>query len=186
MQPQFDTDEIKSKLAQIREIMLTDTDLVLLGEYRKIFKKEFSIFRRSWAAAWLLMYFDKNGAADPLKSLPKNVKKNDEPCNFLDEEESKRLFISIGRNRHLYPKELLALICSKAMVPVSDIGAVRILDNYSFVQVRANQAQRIIEALNGLQFRGRTLAVNYARLKSEEAAEYQPMEIAFGQSPGLE
>ena len=171
MEPQPDTEKIREKLAQIRESMLTNTDPVILSKYRRIFKKEFSFFRRSWAAAWLLMYFDKDELSDFFQPGFQNGKRNGEQNNLLPEEESKRLFISIGRNRHLYPKEVLALIGSKASVPGDDIGAIRILENYSFVQVRENQAQRIIDALNGLQFRGRTLVVNYAKSKNDEAAD---------------
>ena len=169
MQPQPDTEKIKNKLAQIRKIMLTGTDPVILSKYRRLFKKEFSIFRRSWAAAWLLMHFDQNGGADIKPVL--HEKKNDEQNNSLSEDESKRLFISVGRNRHLYPKEILSLIGSKASVSSEDIGVIRILDNYSFVQVRENQAQRIIDALNGQQFRGRTLTVNFAKPKNGDTAE---------------
>ncbi|MDR0730559.1 MAG: DbpA RNA binding domain-containing protein [Treponema sp.] len=86
----------------------------------------------------------------------------------LAEEESKRLFISIGRNRRLFPREILGLIINTAQVEREDIGSIRILDSYSFVQVRDTVADQIIEALNGTMFRGRTLAVNYAHAKREE------------------
>jgi len=85
----------------------------------------------------------------------------------LPEEESKRLFISIGKNRRLYPRELAAFISSKTSASREDIGIIRILDNYSFVQVRDTKADEIIEALNGTRFRGRTLAVNYAKSRDQ-------------------
>ncbi|MDR0670259.1 MAG: DbpA RNA binding domain-containing protein [Treponema sp.] len=85
----------------------------------------------------------------------------------LNEEESKRLFISIGRNRRLFPREILGLIINTAQVEREDIGSIRILDSYSFVQVRDTVADQIIEALNGAMFRGRTLTVNYAHAKRE-------------------
>jgi len=44
------------------------------------------------------------------------------------------------------------------------------LDNYSFVQVRDTKAEEIIAALTGHKFRGRTLAVNYAKPKNSEDA----------------
>jgi len=84
----------------------------------------------------------------------------------IPDEESKKLFISIGKNRRLYPKEIITLIMSKTDVPREDIGVIRILDNYSFVQVRDTKADAIIEALKGLRFRGRTLMVNYAKPKT--------------------
>ncbi|MCL2231256.1 MAG: DbpA RNA binding domain-containing protein [Treponema sp.] len=89
----------------------------------------------------------------------------------LGEEESKRLFISIGKNRRLFPREVITLIMSKTSTPREDIGMIRILDNYSFVQVRDTKADEIIEALTGHRFRGRTLTVNYAKPKSTEPEE---------------
>jgi RNA recognition motif-containing protein len=87
---------------------------------------------------------------------------------MLTEDESKRLFFSVGRSRRVYPREILGLINAKTAIAREDIGAIRILDNYSFVQVRDTVAEKIIEALNGVTFRGRTLAVNYAKFRKEE------------------
>jgi hypothetical protein len=87
----------------------------------------------------------------------------------LIEEESKRLFVSIGKNRRLFPRDIITLIMSKTSVAREDIGIIRILDNYSFVQVRDTKADEIIEKLTGLRFRGRTLTVNYAKPRSSEA-----------------
>ena len=86
----------------------------------------------------------------------------------LVEEESKRLFISIGKNRRLFPRDIITLIMSKTSVAREDIGIIRILDNYSFVQVRDTKADEIIEKLTGLRFRGRTLTVNYAKPRGSE------------------
>jgi hypothetical protein len=92
----------------------------------------------------------------------------------LGEEESKRLFVSIGKNRRLFPRDIITLIMTKTSVAREDIGIIRILDNYSFVQVRDTKADEIIEKLTGLRFRGRTLTVNYAKPRGSEAEENQP------------
>ena len=68
----------------------------------------------------------------------------------------------------MFPREILALINARAKVAREDIGIIRILDNYSFVQVRSSAADTVIEALNGQNFRGRALTVNYARSRREE------------------
>jgi len=86
----------------------------------------------------------------------------------LADEESRRLFFSVGRSRRVFPREILGLINSKTAIPKEDIGAIRILDNYSFVQVRDTVAEQIIEALNGMSFRGRPLTVNYAKSRKDE------------------
>ena len=100
----------------------------------------------------------------------------------LPEDESVRLFISVGRNRRVFPREILGLIGTKTAVSKDDIGLINILNNYSFVQVRTSVAEEIIAALNGINFRGRTLAVNYARARKEEGdtdtAEYEPSDTA--------
>jgi len=171
----LDREKASKNLKIILEKLNTDVDPELLSEYRKLFKKEVSLFRRSWAAAWLLMYYDKKEFPN-IKTITekKPVKKeNTEPPPAdaepnLSEEESKNLFFSIGKNRHLFPREVIMFICSKTSVPREDIGSIRILDNYSFVQVRDTRADEIIEALNGLKFRGRTLTVNYAKPKNAE------------------
>jgi hypothetical protein len=173
----LDKEKAGKNLKVILDKAQNDADLELLGEYRKLYKKEISFFRRSWAAAWLFMYYDQKEFPNLRSSIEKKPfkKENAEPSDVstdvevnLSEEESKKLFFSIGKNRHLFPREVIMFICSKTTVPREDIGSIRILDNYSFVQVRDTRANEIIEALNGLKFRGRTLTVNYAKPKNAE------------------
>ncbi|MDR0504020.1 MAG: DbpA RNA binding domain-containing protein [Treponema sp.] len=180
----FDNEKAKKNLEAVFNRMHNDTDLVLLNKYRKLYKKEVSFLKRSWAAAWLLMYFDQRetppaGAKPPSVSASREKpgsKNNDhnesgETDAFLSEEESMRLFISIGKNRRLYPREVISLISSRTSAGAQDIGAIRILDNYSFVQVRDIKANEIIDTLNGIRFRGRTLAVNFAKPKEQTAPD---------------
>jgi len=86
----------------------------------------------------------------------------------LADKDSKWLFFSIGRSRRVSPREILSLINTKIAIPKEDIGAIRIFDNYSFVQVRDTEAERIIDALRGYVFRGRPLSVDYARSRKDE------------------
>jgi len=164
-----------------------DTDIFTLKEYYKLYKKEISLFKRSWTAAWLFMYYDQKetpaagGQAGPRNNTqPKPAagkkttveEKPSAPVEVvLPEEEAKKLFISIGKNRRLFPREIITLIMSKTSAAREDIGVIKILDNYSFVQVRNTRADEIIEALGGVRFRGRTLTVNYAKPKNNETSE---------------
>jgi len=187
----FDREKARKNLDSILEKMYGNTDLALLEEYRKLYKSKISLFRRSWAAAWLFMYYDQKEIPSfsrsvekqrPVDSVKSRVPDEKPPSSsavsstssavesetFLSEEESKRLFLSIGKNRRLYPREIIAFISSKTSAGREDIGAIRILDNYSFIQVRDTKADEIIEALNGVKFRGRTLAVNFAKPRTGE------------------
>ena len=181
----MDRERAKGNLETILEKVHTDTDIKQLQEYHRLFKKEISLFRRSWAAAWLFMYYDKletpqkrapgvaSRSAPETQNKQKAAAEQSErksagaPAEInISEEESKRLFISIGKNRRLFPREVISLIMSNTSTAREDIGMIRILDNYSFVQVRDTRADEIITALNGLKFRGRTLTVNFAKPKT--------------------
>ena len=182
MPSHFDKEKTRKTISLILERMRTEADPLLLNNYRKIFKKEVSLFRRSWAAAWLLMTAMESGTGRLDKVKPRGNRENrrlsaeketgGEGRRYpLAEEESKRLFISAGRNRRVFPREILALINAKTAIPKEDIGAIRILDNYSFVQVRDTIAEQIINSLNGMIFRGKPLTVNYAKSRRDDESE---------------
>jgi len=162
MSPYIDREKAKNTVDLILDKIKTEADPGMLADYYCLFKKQVSLFNRSKVAAYLLMQYDQG----------KNVrfaKGEDAPRSPpMAEEESKRLFFSIGRSRRVFPREILGLINAKTSVAREDIGVIRILDNYSFVQVRDTAAEAIIEALNGIVFRGRPLTVNYAKSRSEQ------------------
>jgi len=174
----LDKEKAKRNISAILEKMHAGTDITEMHEYHKLYKKEVSLFKRSWAAAWLFMYYDKREAPptqtafnkEKTKSINKKASDKSERVEInLSEDESKRLFISIGKNRRLFPREVITLIMTKTSSAREDIGSIRILDNYSFVQVRDTKADEIIEKLTGHRFRGRTLTVNYAKPKISES-----------------
>jgi len=169
----FDKEKTKKIISLVLEKIKTEVDLQTLREYESLFKKETSLFNRSKAAAYLLMLCDQG---KPLRltdyrppSRPgKNEAHSDAQRYPLTEKESTRLFFSVGRSRRVFPREILGIINTKTAIPREDIGAIRILDNYSFVQVRDSVAEKIIDALNGMNFRGRPLTVNYAKSNKDE------------------
>lgn len=118
---------------------------------------------------------ERNSRKFQKTALEKDGGNRQESRKALPEEGSVRLFISIGRGRRVFPREILGLIASKTSVSKDDIGAIRIFDNYSFIQVRTTAADEIIETLNGKTFRGRSLVVNYARTRKDDA-EARPAE----------
>jgi hypothetical protein len=170
MPPYIDREKAKNTVNLILDKIKTEADSGLLADYYGLFKKEVSLFNRSKVAAYLLMQYDQgqnnrfskntSRARAPAEDAPRSPP--------LAEEESKRLFFSVGRSRRIFPREILGLINAQTSVAREDIGIIRILDNYSFVQVRDTVAETIIEALNGISFRGRPLTVNYAKSRSEQ------------------
>ena len=185
-------ENLRKRIRGFLEEIQNKADPATLNRCRSVFRQEVSFFNRSYMAAYLLLLsegIDSGAPSVPEKSGNFNRKdrgflragksKNTgtetlsdeskiESPRALSEEESIQLFVSVGRNRKVFPREILALIIARAKIARDDIGIIRVLDNYSFVQVRNNVSDSVIEALNGSKFRGRTLTVNYARSRKEE------------------
>ncbi len=86
----------------------------------------------------------------------------------LADDVSTTLFMSIGRNRRVFPRDIIGLIMQNVEIDRDHIGDIRVLDNYSFVQVITEDAERIIAALNEQEYRGRRLVVSYSRKKEDD------------------
>ncbi len=66
-------------------------------------------------------------------------------------------------NRRVYPSDLIQLISKAAEIEKESIGNIKILDNYSFVNIAGNVADKVVGALDTTEYRGRKLTVNFAR-----------------------
>ena len=171
MQSNINTEKVKNTISTMIENISRESDSKLFGEYFNLYKKEISLFNRTKAGAYLLYLYDQ-GKRLNLSKEKNNAEKQDVKTennrHSLEQEDSVKLFLGIGRNRKVFPREILGLLNSKAAIPKEDIGAIRIMENYSFLQVRKSVAEKIIEALNGTIFRGKQLTVNYAKPRKEE------------------
>jgi len=192
MNSRINMEKAQKTIAQVMEKIRAEVDPWLLDEYHILFKKEVSLFHRSRVAAYLLMLVEqgkgprfpepkhratgRNNPSRPERDGSRRMKGGHEgmgsgtdPQRYpLADKDSKWLFFSVGRSRRVSPREILSLLNTKTVIPKEDIGAIRIFDNYSFVQVRATSTETIIGALNGYVFRGRPLAINYAKSRKDE------------------
>ena len=139
-------DHIVSAVREIIRKVREDEDPDLLNNYRRAFRKAVPWGLRSWVIGYLLKEALKGG---PVR-LPGGT----------------TLFVSVGKNRRVYPKDLIHLFINTGKVQRSDIGEIKILDNYSFVTVAEGVAGDLIGNLDGIPYRGRNLTVNYAKKKN--------------------
>ncbi|UKI53327.1 MAG: DbpA RNA binding domain-containing protein [Treponema sp.] len=61
----------------------------------------------------------------------------------IDPELAATIFISIGRNRRVFPRDLVGLLVGGAGLDRDRIGDIRVLANYSFVQLFKEDAERL-------------------------------------------
>ena len=81
-----------------------------------------------------------------------------------------RLFITAGTRDEVGPGELLGAITGESGVAGSRIGRIDVRDNHALVEVRQEDAQRIIDALNGTTLGGRAVRVDYDRARERKGA----------------
>ncbi|WP_437798835.1 DEAD/DEAH box helicase [Sorangium sp. So ce693] len=80
-----------------------------------------------------------------------------------------RLHISAGRNAGIRPADLVGAIANEASLSSRDIGAIEIADGFSTVEVPADAADAVIEALRATRLKGRKVQVRRDDAGSREA-----------------
>ena len=178
--PALNEEQITAFLKEAVETVKTEEDPDVLNAYRKIFRKNVPFTLRSYIAAYLIKEFE--GSAFP-RSKPYSRRPNprfgdrsrgyvsDRPPTerpMLEPSESVSIFMSVGRSRRVFPRDIITLLIQNADISRERIGDIRILDNYSFVQVMNEDADKIIEKLNDFPYRGKNLSVSYSRKPEAE------------------
>ena len=84
-----------------------------------------------------------------------------------------RFFINLGRSDNFYPNNLIELV-NKNIPGKIRIGKIDIFDNFSFFEVDANEADIVLDELNGLKYRGGKISVEPAQDKKEGGKSSKP------------
>ena len=109
--------------------------------------------------------------AEPVEAPAAEEERPRHPRVEIPEDQATSIFISIGKNRRVYPRDLVGILIAIAGIDRERIGDIKVLANYSFVQLYTEDAQTAIDKLNGYDYRGRKLAVSYSRQKSDAEGE---------------
>lgn len=191
---EIDMENVKAFLEDAVTRVKTQENPEVLDEVKKVFKKNVPFSLRMYVASYLVKeaqkhyrpsysyrrdYSDRNSRyqnerINPRERKPYNSEKfsNEErpsrPRVHIDPSLASTIFISIGRNRRVFPRDLVGLLISVAGLEKERIGDIRVLANYSFVQLFTEDADKAINALNGYDYRGRKLSVSYSKMKDDE------------------
>lgn len=107
-------------------------------------------------------------ATEPVAIDSEKEERPHHPRVEIPADQATSIFISIGKNRRVFPRDLVGILISIAGLDRERIGDIKVLANYSFVQLYTDDAPQAIEKLNGYDYRGRKLAVSYSRQKYSE------------------
>ena len=78
-----------------------------------------------------------------------------------------RLFVGAGRELGIRPSDIVGAIANEAGVPSKCIGAIDISDRFTIVEVDSDRVDQIIDAMEGVRFKGRETTVKLDRPRRE-------------------
>ncbi|MEO8664493.1 MAG: DEAD/DEAH box helicase [Ignavibacteria bacterium] len=73
-----------------------------------------------------------------------------------------RLFINVGKNMKVQPKDIVGAIAGETGIPGKSIGEIAIFDKYCFVEVPKKFSEKVINIMNKNQIKGNKVAVQLA------------------------
>ena len=76
--------------------------------------------------------------------------------------------INIGKLSKGTAHEMVDFICEKTGLSSEDILQVAYKQNYSFVYIRSDKTEGVIEAVNGQTYKGRKVKMNFSKDKDEQ------------------
>ena len=114
-------------------------------------------FSAAEIAAAALLLLDRGGAKKEAPAVG--------AANASAPESWVRLFVSAGKRDDLGPGDLLGALVNQSGVPGRRVGRIDMRESHSLIEVREDDAKKVISALNGLTLGGRSLRVDYDRAK---------------------
>jgi len=74
-----------------------------------------------------------------------------------------KLWVGVGKKDNVRPGDLLGAIVGEARLPADHVGKIEVRELYCLVEVRAEDAERVVRALTGTSLRGRRVAARLDR-----------------------
>ncbi len=163
-------DNLLQVLENFNEEMNSCKDPELLETYYKTIKKNTKLSTRKYLAAFLLsnsqtpQFSNRKQPTKPSYTQRNEKVKKPPFINTTEHKEgTKTLFVGIGRNRKVYPQDLIELFASLLEVDKEKFGLTKIFKTYSFIEVPQELCAAAIEKVAGTEFRKITLKVNFSR-----------------------
>ncbi len=140
-----------------------------LAEMNSINEEENFVSPMEFAAALLKMVAEPVGSEPAAQSAAKTPDLTD-----MDEEDSGaeegyvRLFINVGSKDHILPGTIVQSIASTSGLPGKLIGAIDILDSYTFVEVPREYAHQVLDSMKNYTMKGRKVNIERSNKRPED------------------
>lgn len=97
----------------------------------------------------------------PIGKRGENTRDRGARRSHMPEAGFRRLFINLGKNDGFYPGEVMQFV-NKNVKGRQEIGQIDLLSKISYIEVPENDADRVMDALNGARYKGREVRCNDA------------------------
>jgi ATP-dependent RNA helicase DeaD len=77
-----------------------------------------------------------------------------------------RLFINIGKNQGVRPRDIVGAIAGESGLPGKMIGSISTYDKYTFVDVPKGHDREILRAMKNAKIRGKSVRMERASLRT--------------------
>ena len=76
-----------------------------------------------------------------------------------------RLFVNIGRNHDIGPKDIVSSIATEVGIPGKIVGSIRIFDKFTFVEVPEDYAKEVLLIMKNREIKGNRINIEPAKKK---------------------
>ncbi|MCR5179895.1 MAG: DEAD/DEAH box helicase, partial [Bacteroidaceae bacterium] len=156
---EVDEEEIEGFLPEVRRKLewLDKEDLL-----KRIVSREFGRFLAYYANAPEIEEVTAEKKEGKGKGKDAGAKVHRRGSDHEAETGFKRLFITLGKADGFYAREIIGYINRHVEGPKVEVGRIDLRPRFSFFEVPENEAQRILQSMQGLQHKGRHVGVDYA------------------------
>ncbi|MGB8308443.1 MAG: DbpA RNA binding domain-containing protein, partial [Methanoregula sp.] len=156
-------DVVESKTKTIIEEIRETVQKGGIDQYKRMIEKESEGDLSTLEIAAALMKLRMEQGAETRKE-------RNAPADFGDtgaEAGMVRFFLGLGRNHNVAPKDIVGAIAGETGIPGKSIGAIRILDTYSFVEVPRDCAEEVYTIMKDRTIRGQPTGIEPAQGRNE-------------------
>ena len=132
-----------------------------LEDMKKLMKKNVPFMMRGYLLAYL--YVTRNGK-NTAKPAHQERKAQSKPVL----ENATSFYINIGKISKGSAHDMVSFICEKSGLDPDDIVSVAYKQNYSFVYIRNDKTEGVIEAVSGQTYKGRKVKMNFSKEKEDQ------------------
>lgn len=116
-----------------------------------------------------LVKFDSSADRDLNDTVPERKKFTRTKGSSRDIGNSVRFHVNLGKKQGIRPGDILGAIAGECDIPGTDIGAIEILENYSFFNASSEHTDAILGRMEGSQIKGKDVVVEISKEKKSKS-----------------